>query len=115
MARGDNEGERKLGGKDLRPVGARDLVPVTTQELQPIELQHEVTTQLVRAWLGIGIGGLMLLIATAFAGLQPTTFTLGVAAIGAAMSLRGSRVVNQQRSDMLAEAAMRALPPARVL
>lgn len=99
----------------MMAAAARDLVPVTTQEIQPIELQQAVTTRLVRAWLGIGIGGLMLLIATAFAGLQPTVTTLGIAAIGATLSLRGSRVVNQRRSDMLAEAAMRALPPARVI
>jgi hypothetical protein len=95
-------------------LGARD------READPpaLALQRDVARRLVRAWLSLGTGGLLLFISAIFlaGNLHPLpTTAIGVAAIGAALALRGSRVVKQTERDLLVAAANHALPPARIV
>jgi hypothetical protein len=81
-------------------------------------LQRDVAGRLVRAWLSLGTGGMLLFVSAMFLAGSPhhvPATALGVAGLGAALALRGSRVVKQTRRDLLVAAANNALPAARIV
>jgi hypothetical protein len=70
--------------------------------------------RLVRAWLSLGCGGVILLVACAVALGQMTWFA-PLVGLGGLLVLRGGRVVSRTGVNILDAAAQAALPPARVV
>jgi hypothetical protein len=78
----------------------------------------EIHRRLVAAWWSIGVSGLLLLLSIAiFSGnpRHPASSLLGLASVGAMLGAGGALVIRQSRRELLAAAAGRILPIARVV
>jgi hypothetical protein len=71
--------------------------------------------QLTRAWLGIGIGGLILFVVACFTTTHFGGIGAWIAGLAALLVVRGARVVSQAGPHLLAAPLCQALPAARVM
>ncbi|HET9625381.1 MAG TPA: hypothetical protein VFP84_28635 [Kofleriaceae bacterium] len=78
----------------------------------------EIHRRLVAAWWSLGVSGLLLLLSIAiFSGnpRHPASSIVGMASLGAVLGTGGALVVRRSRRELLAAAAGRILPIARVV
>jgi hypothetical protein len=84
---------------------------------QELGLPAPQVQRLTRAWLGIGVGGLSLLLVSALTlgHMVWSSLATWLAGLGAVLVVRGARVVSQARPHRLAAPLRAALPAARVM
>jgi hypothetical protein len=81
-------------------------------------LRGVVAHRLARAWVSLGCGGIILFMASSILAANHdlwSTIVAWIGGLGAALVIRGARVVSKTRRNLLELAAQAALPAARIV